>query len=108
MGTNEQRKTAGHVAQGGSDSMQGLDRVVPDEIASLFEQPSLLPGEDPQAYSRLLTAVGVAVDPKDVIEWLWVKDVVALLWEAQRLRRIRVALLAVNRRNALDEVLKEH
>ena len=61
MGTNQQHRSAGKTLateHGGSGPMQGLDPVVPDEIASLFEQPSLLPGEDPQAYSWLLTAVG--------------------------------------------------
>ena len=63
---------------------------------------------NPDAYDRLLTGVGVAVGPKDVIEWLWVKDFVDLLWEAQRLRRMRVALLTGARRQALHAVLETH
>src|SRR3954447_10584571 len=83
-------------------SPAGPEQVIPSEIATLFEKPPLLPGEDPDAYDRLLTGVGVAVAPKDVIEWLWVKDIVDLLWEAQRLRRMRVALLTGARRRALN------
>src|SRR4029079_11660363 len=70
--------------------------------------PPLLPSEDPDAYDRLLTGVGVAGGTEDVIEWLWVKDFVDLLWEAQRLRRLRAALLTGVRRQALDDLLRLH
>lgn len=82
-----------------------LERVIPPEIIALFEQPPLLPGESLEAYDRLLTGVGITVAPSDVIEWLWVKDIVDLLWEVQRLRRLRLALLNGARRKALAAIL---
>ncbi len=82
--------------------------VIPAEIASLFEKPPLLSNEDAEEFERLLTGVAVAVAPRDVIEWLWTKDVVDLLWEAQRLRRFRSAILIAARRKALHDVLDEY
>src|SRR3954470_23731783 len=87
---------------------RGPEPVIPPEIAALFEQPPLLPGEDSETYNRLLTGVAVSVAPTDVIEWLWVKDVIDLTWEMQRLRRLRAALLIGARREALDNVLNAH
>ncbi|AWN41152.1 HNH endonuclease [Methylobacterium durans] len=82
-----------------------LEALIPPEIASLLTPPPLLPDEDPDGYGRLLTAVGVSVEPRDTIEWLWVKDVVDLLWEAQRLRRLRTVLLRTARRQGLSYLL---
>ncbi|GEP07718.1 HNH endonuclease [Methylobacterium oxalidis] len=82
-----------------------LGALIPLEIASLLTPPSPLPDEEPDAYGRLLTAVGVSVEPRDTIEWLWVKDVVDLLWEAQRLRRLRTAMLRTARRRGLSDLL---
>src|SRR5688572_28568184 len=84
------------------------EHVIPSEIAAVFLPPPLLPNEDASVYERLLTAVGVAVAPKDTIEWFWIKDIVDLLWEAQRLRRVRSALLTGARRKALDDLLDAH
>src|SRR5215203_5249120 len=85
-----------------------FERVIPSEIVSLFNEPPLLPGEDAESYKRLLTGVSVSVEPKDVIEWLWVKDVVDLLWETQRLRRLRSAMLISSRMRALEQVLSNN
>ena len=41
----------------------------------------IIKGEDPERYEELLAAVGAAVQPKDLIDWLLVKDIVALTWE---------------------------
>jgi len=45
----------------------------------------LLEGEFEAEYGRLLAQVAAAVRPSDVIEVLWVGDVVDLTWEALRL-----------------------
>ncbi len=41
----------------------------------------LIEGEDPKLYEELLGRVGAAVQPTDIIDWLLLKDVVALTWE---------------------------
>lgn len=49
------------------------------------------------------------VEPQDIIEWLWVKDVVDLSWEILRLRRLKIDLVEIDRedRNATIEWQRE-
>jgi hypothetical protein len=51
-------------------------------------------GEDSAGYDDLLARVSGAIKPADIIEEIWIRDIVALTWEALRLRRARAALLA--------------
>jgi hypothetical protein len=68
------------------------------EVASsgdvdFFGPAPLIPGEDPSAYKALQTRVAAVVAPKDVLEEIWVRDVVDLVWESLRLRRLKAAFL---------------
>ena len=57
--------------------------------SSLFGPPPLLEGEDPSAYDELLARISGAVKPADVLEEIWVSDVVNLTWEIFRWRRLK-------------------
>ena len=50
------------------------------------------------------------MEPQDVIEWLWVKDVVNLSWEILRFRRLKIDLVEIDRedKNATIEWEREH
>ena len=65
----------------------------------------LLEGEDGALYDKLLTQVKAAVAPTGVIEEFWVSDVVELLWEAMRLRRLKASLLRSSAIKGLDQLL---
>jgi hypothetical protein len=60
----------------------------------LFGPPPLLDGESQEVYDTLLPRVTGTVNPKDIIEEIWVHDIVDLVWEILRLRRLKVALLS--------------
>jgi hypothetical protein len=75
------------------------------EPSAGFGAPVLLEGEDGALYNKLLTQVTAAVAPTDVIEEFWVRDVVELLWEAMRLRRLKASLLRSSAMQGLDQVL---
>ena len=60
----------------------------------IFGPPPLLDGESLEVYDTLLARVTGAVNPKDIIEEIWVHDIVDLVWEVLRLRRLKVALLS--------------
>jgi hypothetical protein len=60
----------------------------------LFGPPPLLDGESQEVYDTLLARVTGTVNPKDIIEEIWVHDIVNLVWEILRLRRLKVALLS--------------
>lgn len=68
--------------------------------------PVLLMGEDESEYNRLLAQVAAAVGPTDVIEEFWVRDVVDLVWEALRLRRLKASLVLASARLGLERVLQ--
>src|SRR5262249_11925269 len=73
---------------------------------NFFGPPPLLDGEDPAAYDDLLARVSGAVKPADIIEEIWVRDVVDLTWEVQRLRQLKAKLLAVNAHEGLEIILE--
>jgi hypothetical protein len=60
---------------------------------SLFGPPPLIEGEEESTYDEFLARTSSAVKPKDLIEEIWVRDIVDLSWEALRLRRIKASLL---------------
>ena len=72
---------------------------------TLFGPPPLLPGEDTAAYDELLARVSGAVKPADVLEEIWVRDVVDLVWETFRLRRLKANLLDANAHRGLERIL---
>jgi hypothetical protein len=73
---------------------------------SCFGPAPLFEGEDSAGYDELLARVSGAIKPADIIEEIWIRDIVALTWEALRLRRARTALLTANRYAGLKRVLK--
>ena len=79
--------------------------VAPTRLA-LFGSPPLLAGEDAAAYDELLARVSGAMKPADVLEEIWVRDVVDLVWETFRLRRLKTSLLAANAHKGLKDILE--
>jgi hypothetical protein len=53
----------------------------------------LLENEDAAAYDEIFARISGAVKPADFLEEIWVRDVVALVWEAFRLRRLKTCLM---------------
>ncbi len=73
--------------------------------AALFGAPPLIGGEDAAAYDALTARIAGAVAPADVLEEMWVRDVVDLAWEALRLRRLKALLLTSAAPEGLTELL---
>jgi hypothetical protein len=61
----------------------------------------LLAAEDLPQHERLSAQVTAAVEPCDVIEVFCVRDVVDLLWEVLRLRRLKASLLLASAASGL-------
>ena len=84
-------------------------RVVPSRcfarIAPLTPPP-LVRGEDRAAYDQLATRITMAVAPENVIEEIWVRDVVDLVWEAMRLRRLKAGLFTVGASDGMAATLR--
>jgi hypothetical protein len=61
----------------------------------LCGDPPVLSSEKRKDYESLLCYMADCVKPTDVIEWLWLKDVVDHTWEIRRLRRFKNQLIEV-------------
>jgi hypothetical protein len=62
---------------------------VPAHVVELLGPASLIKGENPNQYGALLSEVARTVKPADIMEWLWVKDIVDLTWDILRYRRLK-------------------
>jgi len=75
-------------------------------VDGIFGPPPLLPGEDSAAYDILLARVSADVKPKDIIEKIWVRDIVDRTWDVFRLRKVKGGLASQNICEALEDGLK--
>ena len=66
--------------------------------------PPLLRGEKVELYDELIGQFARIIEPKDMIEWWWVKDITDHCWEIRRLRRFKVLLIELGR----DEMYRWH
>jgi hypothetical protein len=73
---------------------------VPAEVRPLLGLPSLTRYDDPSGYDALLAWVAEDVQPHGAAEWMWVKEVTDLAWEALRLRRAHAQAIEDSRRRA--------
>ena len=78
----------------------------PDQRLALFGPPLLLPGEDDAAYDTLLARIHAAVKPIDIIDEMFVYDLVSLEWEVLRWRRLKSSLIRVRGLAALEDFLR--
>jgi hypothetical protein len=81
--------------------------AVPEHVRALLGPSWLIEGEGPKLYEELLGRVGAAVQPTDIIDWLLLKDVVAITWEIQRSRRQRETIVRMGRLKAMEQVLEQ-
>jgi hypothetical protein len=58
------------------------------------------------AYDAFFARVQASVQPNDIFEEIWVRDVVDLVWWAQRLRRLRDNLLVATTQDAIAAVMR--
>jgi hypothetical protein len=75
---------------------------------TLFSSPVLLAGEDDATYHELLGRVHAAVKPVDIIDEMFIADVVSLEWEVLRWRRLKSSLMQTRGLEALEQFLRAH
>jgi hypothetical protein len=81
-------------------------RVRPRDLGTLFAEAPLIQGENEADYDTLLERVTMDVAPMDVIEAMWIKDIVDLIWDTYRLRRLKAGLLMSARRKAVHRIIE--
>src|SRR5262249_8981753 len=72
---------------------------------TLFGSPVLLAGEDDAAYHELLSRVRTAISPVDIIDEMFIADVVSLEWEILRWRRLKSSLMQTQGLEAREQFL---
>jgi hypothetical protein len=70
-----------------------------------FGPAALVRGEAASSYDTLLARVSGTVKPADILEEIWVRDVVDLVWDALRQRRLKAALLTASAYEGVNKVL---
>lgn len=68
-------------------------------------EPSLIDGESASDYEAFRDSCLEAVAPKDALEQVWLQDFMDYTWEAQRLRRMKVAILQTARKSAVEKLV---
>ena len=61
-------------------------------VIAFLAPPPLIEGEDAAGYDELLARISGTLKPADILEEIWVRDVVDLVWDAFRLRRLKAHL----------------
>ena len=75
------------------------------ESAGQAGAPPLIAGESAGGYERLLARVSNALNPTDALEEVWIRDIVDLVWEVSRLRRLKTGLMAAAAHEGLAELI---
>ncbi len=83
---------------------------VPERVRrlALFGPPPLIEGEDAAAYDQLLARICAAVKPVDVIDEIFIADVVPSEWEVLRLHRLKWSLIRARGLEALEDFLRKN
>jgi hypothetical protein len=80
--------------------------AVPAHLEFLFDDRPLVPGDNSEHYDAIRNSIIQQVKPADVVEAIWVKDIIDLIWEARRVRRWRNQTLVQARMKAVAELIR--
>ena len=69
-----------------------LESTTPNRV-SFFGPPPLVEGEDRRAYEELLLRFFAAVNPADLFEEIWTRDILDNSWQVLQMRRWKASLL---------------
>jgi hypothetical protein len=78
----------------------------PDEDMALFGPPLLLTGENRDAWEKIHAAASATIEPFDIFEKMWIRDIVDHQTEILRLRRLWTGLFSAGMQEALANVLR--
>jgi len=90
-----------------AEAPRNLSRVVPAEIADIFGHPPVLSTESREAYDALMAQLVLEWKPRNITEWIFVRDIADISWEILRHRRAIVNVFAISFKAALGSVLMD-
>jgi hypothetical protein len=75
--------------------MKAYGPKLPVILVRIFGPPPLIGNEDPQLYRAFFSLLADEYDPKDIGDWLLVKDKADLHWERLRERRLKAEVIKI-------------
>jgi hypothetical protein len=63
-----------------------LEIQLPRTLLFYLGDPPVLPNENLENYWKLTQDFGRTIDPKNDVEWIWIRDLTDLTWEIVRYR----------------------
>jgi hypothetical protein len=79
--------------------------IVPAEIRAFVSSPPLLATENRAAYGELFRSMAMLLEPKNLVDWLRLRDLVDSAWQTLRMRHLKTGLLDIHGRRAVHMVL---
>jgi hypothetical protein len=79
----------------------------PPRPLTVLGSPALVEGEDAGLYNDLLARVSGHLKPRDIFEEIWTREIVDLVWEAERWRRYLASFLNTAVAKRLESILEE-
>src|SRR5207302_7097499 len=76
--------------------------------AAVLGEAPLVKGESTRGYDELLGRITATLRPRDCLEEIWICDVVDLVWETFRLRRLKAGLMTDEARFRIAAALRSH
>jgi hypothetical protein len=76
-----------------------------DKIDQVLGSPSLLAGDNEEQFNQLESALIAHINPQDIFEEIWTREIVEYLFEILRLRRWKVRILETREKNALSRFM---
>jgi hypothetical protein len=89
------------------ESMPG-GAAAPVTTFALLGAPPLISSEDRAAYEELLARICATLRPSDSLEEVWIRDLVDLVWDTFRLRRIKATMLSYRAAQEVCAILDRH
>jgi hypothetical protein len=69
--------------------------AIPLEIDEIFGEPDFLNDEDADNHRCLTGHLALAIKPRDIVEWIWIRHVADLTFEIQNYRRYKTPIIGV-------------
>ncbi len=76
------------------------------DLDDLLGPPALLPSESAADYDGLRARLRARIAPRDVVEEIWLRDILDLQWEVLRMRRLKSRILSSSSPLGLESLLK--
>ena len=95
------------MSEGSLTSVEARQNLSRAEIADIFGHPPVLSTENRQAYDALMTQLVLEWKPRDILGWMFVRDMTDTSWEIFRDRGAIANVLAISFKTALRAVLTD-